>query len=529
MISNKKEKVLLLTVCFLFFLGIWHGYPFTNIVADEMFFSGSVLRSIDNHTFLPLPLDVPYGTLTFYISYIFISVGLLILFIFSGLKLYLLKLLVINNPFLVYFFSRLVSLSLAIFSIYFTNYTLKKYISDLRIRFLIMLLLFTNILVYIIFHTSKVWVLSTVLMLISFQSLVHLFESDQINKKYIWSAVIFAFLSFSNFPLMGINLIVLPLIYYRFRNNNEIKKTLYLSTCIGLSIFSIILLSNFHGVIEQVRSIIFDYILSKSAVEHNLTLYSSISSHIRKVVLLFPILIFTWIYLAITSKVKYKPLFNLSSFYFSLYIIIIILVDRWSIGDTSSLRYLFPIPFFLLYLFASYEIKLSKVLVTVVSISLLFLIPTIYFLSVSTSSHELVSYLKLNYSNNQNVVFINNVGVDAPIPENKNSYLLKKESECGSLCKETIKLDLHKDFKPYVVDAHTDNIKAKEVLKNLEKYYIERSPIIDPSYIFVKSFTNPGLEGQYFTADGAGNYWNISYFMIKRFGPDLYVYKRING
>lgn len=527
-LEKKLERLLILFLSLSLFIGIWHGYPFTNIVADEMFFSGSVLRSIEHHTALPLALDVPYGTLTFYISYIFISLCLVVIFILKSLDVEALKLFVIHNPFLVYFVSRLVSYVLAVLSIIGLNYFLKKYIVDYRYRLTLVFLLFTNILVNVIFHTSKVWVLSTVLMLLSFCSLVLVFDGDEKNtKKYIWYSVFFAFLSFSNFPFMGLNLLVIPIIAYKYRKHKEYRNTLIKSIIWGGLVFFLVLASNFSGIKEQIRSIIFDYSLSKGALEHNLSTFGSLLSHFKKIVLLFPIFIITWAYVAFTSKVKNKNLFKLSFLYLTIYIILIILVDKWSVGDQSSLRYLFPLPFFFTLILSSYEFGFKKMILIPVALSVVYFVPTLYYLSISTTSNNLVEYIKEVYASDADSVFVNNVGVDAPLPQNKKSYLLVKNNECGSLCKSTIKYDLENNFGPYVLDSHTDISKTNFLNNKSKIYFLERNSTTTKEYELVKSFTNPVKDNKYFSADSSGSYLDLSYFRVRNYGPNLYIYKKI--
>lgn len=528
--AERIEKIVLGLLSLTFIIGIWHGFPFTNVVADEMFFSGSVLRSIENYSILPLPLDVPYGTITFYISYLFISIGLLFISVFFLFDLSLLKLFIIDNPFIIYEIARLVSFCVAVISLFGINHFLKQYIADYRTRLTLLVLLFTNILVNIVFHTSKVWVLSTALQVASFYFLVRVFDepAEEKKKKYIWLCIIFAFLSFANFPLMGMNLIAIPIILYKYWSNQNIRRTLLRSALFGSIVFLALVLSNFSGVKSQVYSIIFDYTLSPRALIHNASIGLSTYLHLKKILVMFPLLLILLAYAIFRGKIKHRNLFFLSSFYLLLYVGLLIFIDRWSLVDKAALRYSFPVPFFLTFLIASFDIEWRKIFLLPVVISIIYLVPTLYFLSVPTTSHQAVSFIKTNFSADSEAVFFNLVGADTPIPQNKLSYELFKKEACGSLCQATIKYDLDKDFKPLtVLDAHTDEEKLREIIKNRAKYLVLRQTSSTPSLLEIASFKGPVVDLNYYSADNSGSYFDLSYFKLKRFGPNIYIYEEI--
>lgn len=526
--EQRTEKIVLLILSLCFFIGIWHGLPFTNVVADEGFFSGAVLRSMQSHTILPLPFQVPYGTLTFYLSYFVIAIGLGIKFIFTGFSLTELQLSVIQNPFTVYFMARLVSFVLAIFCLFGSNYVLKRYVSDYRTRLVIITTLFTNILVNIVFHTSKVWVLSTVLMLLSFYFLVRVFETDDSNsKKYIWFSIIFAFLSFANFPFMGMTLVCIPIIFYKYKNNRDFINTIITASLLGLLVFLLFFISNFSGIRAQVFSIIFDYTLSPGAKIYNASLGLSAFLHLKKILVMFPLLVLLSVYVFFKGKIKNRPLFLISTLYLVIYVVLLIVVDRWSTVDKAALRYSFPIPFLLAFFLSSFDFPWRKVLLVPAVLSVVYLVPTLYFLSVPTTSHETVSFVRTNFSTDSQVVFWNEVGADTPIPQNKSSYELFKAGDCASKCQATIKHNLESDFKPLVLDSHIDPNKLAGVLNGKAVYFVMRAASTTPSLKLRASFVGPVEDLNYYSADNSGSYFDLAYFNLKRFGPNIYIYEKI--
>lgn len=527
--ENIIEKVILFFISVSFLVGIWHGFPFTNIVADEMFFSGSVLRSMEAQTFLPLPFDVPYGTLTFYLSYIIIGFSLVILFPFAGFNVASLKFLVVESPYIVYFSSRLLSLFIALISLYLFNSVLKRYVCDYRNRLIIVFILFGNILVNLLFHTSKVWILSTFLYVVSFYFLVKFFEEREshIQKKYIWYSVVVSFLAFSNFPFMGVSLISIPIILFSKFNDKPLLKTLFFSSLVGLALFLLITLSNFSGIKSQVYSIIYDYSFSPGAKIYNLTLFESFISHFKKIFLMFPVLVFFGIYGLIKGKIKNTKLFWISLVYISTFTFILIFVDRWSVSPQSALRYLFPLPFFIAFFIASLEFDFKKILLVPVFIVFLYLVISLYYISIPTTSHEFFKFINNNFYSKEKAILINYVGVDAPLLLNKKTAVLFKDSECGSLCKITIKQDLQPNFNPLIIDYHTDNSKIPNFIDS-EVYLILRSATTSKDLELYTSFTNNVSDNAYYSLDSSGNYFDLSYFTLRNFGPNLYIYKKVS-
>ena len=523
--ENTIEKIVLGLISLSFFIGLWHGFPFTNVVADEMF-SGAVLRAMQSHSILPISGDVAYGTITYYLSYITIGIWLGIAWVFSGFDIVAVKFFIIQNPFIVYGLSRLVSFALAVFCLLGINFVLKKYVADYRNRLIIISLLFTNILVNILFHTSKVWILSTTLMLVSFYFLVKIFEEkDEIGiKKYICYSIISAFLAFANFPLMGITLVSIIILFYKYRSKVDYRNTIIKATLFGFLIFLLVVASNFSAIKSQVFSIIFDYSLSPWAKVHNASLGFSTYLHFKRIIIMFPLLILLSVYAFFRGKLKHHSLFFLSSFYLLVYVVILIVVDRWSIADKAFLRYSFPVPFFMAFIIASFDFSFRRILLIPVVISVIYLVPTLYLLSVPTTSHKAVNFIRTNFSSDSNAVFVNMI-VDTAMPRNKLSFELFEKEKCASLCKATIEYNLDKNFKPLVLDANTDPNKIDEAIKEKTLYFVLRAASSSPYLLKVASFTAPVEDTDYYSADNSGNYFAPVYFNLDRFGPNIYIYK----
>jgi hypothetical protein len=340
--------------------------------------------------------------------------------------------------------------------------------------------------------------------------------------------VILAFLSFANFPFMGMNLINIPILLYKFWSNKEYRKTLLKAVTLGGILFIAIVLSNFSGVRAQVFSIVYDYTFSPNAIKYNASIAFSTYLHLKKILVMFPLLVGLLAYLFVKSRVKHKNLFVLSSIYLILYVFLIIVVDRWSLVDKAALRYSFPIPFFITFLIVSFDIKWRKLLLVLPVISVLYLIPTLYYLSVGTTSHQAVRFIRESLSNSTNTVIYNKVGADTPVPINKSSYELFDANQCGSLCNAELEYNLEKDFKPVtVLDSHTNVAKLVNVMKGADQYYVLRSASTSPNLLLVASFRAPVLDLNYYSADNSGSYIDPLYFKLERFGPNIYIYKNL--
>src|SRR3989338_7415304 len=92
-----------------FFVGIWHGWPLTALVADEAYHVGGDLRAIAAHTILPLPGDVPYSTVAYLVSYFFTGAYLLLLLPFFAFNLSALQNFLLDHPEQLYVVTRAAS------------------------------------------------------------------------------------------------------------------------------------------------------------------------------------------------------------------------------------------------------------------------------------------------------------------------------------------------------------------------------------------------------------------------------------
>jgi len=519
------ERIVLVFLGLSFFVGTWHAFPMLNVVNDEMYYVGGVLRALENHTIVPIENDVPYGTLTYLSNYLFSIISLSALLPFFGLSLSALKMFLIQSPSVMYFSLRLLNSLFSIVLLYFVNKILQKELEDVRTRIFLLILLFTNIITTVILHTGKMWVLSTLLVVVSFhylyKSLNHdLYDNKEVSKRNIFLSIFFSFLALSNFPLNFYSLVCIPILVFYFRADRSLLKKIFVYVLVGFFVYVLITLFNFDSIRNQIVSIFSEYhpILVDASSELNFV--NSFYTYLVKLVFLFPLLILS-LFFSIKDGIKNKRMFAISSMYFWCYFFVIVLIANWTSDFRSSLRYLFPLGFFLVFIVSSLNIRFRKIYYVLGGVSVFFGLLTIYYLSVPTTYNEAFKWVNSELSS-QRVVIVNEVA-ELQLTKNKDSSLYTEDKFCASKCRNIITYDLNSDFTPLVID-----LTSKEYVfskKPEDFYYIKETLSEDGNMELVKSFTNKS--GVYHSVDyNLGNYFDLDYIRIRNLGKDIYIYKK---
>src|SRR3989344_9116811 len=206
------------------FVGIWHALPMLNVILDEQYFVGGVLRAIEMKSILPLATDVPYGTVTFYLNYVLQIPFLVILLAWKGFSIVSLKAYLVLHPETAYLVPRLLSAMLASAVALAYDRFLRSEGLPLVQRFAVLSVIFSTVIATVTLHTGKVWVLSSVLVGISalctYLALrAHIRGAQEpVYGPTFWS-IICAFVALANFPLVGVFLINIRLIFFVFCND----------------------------------------------------------------------------------------------------------------------------------------------------------------------------------------------------------------------------------------------------------------------------------------------------------------------
>lgn len=533
-VINKKRTIaewicIALLMCSLV-IGIWHAFPLVDLVNDEMYFVGGVLRAMEHHTILPSGASVPYGTLTYLLNYLFMIPVVVVLFVAFGFDILRLKLFLVQSPEYVYWTPRAVSALLGILIIFFLYKFLEEEIAEVKSRIFLMLLVFSNILVSLILHTGKVWVLSVFLALLSFYYLYHaILKKDDVDKKVpqknIFFSTLFSFLSLSNFPFNAFTLINIPLFLVIWWKDRETQRKLLKYVLMSFVIFIVISLMNFSGIKSQILSIFTGYrpIISEAQSVSNINIFESIILNTKKIFLVFPLFWLTLAYLVLKEKIRNKKLFALSVFYFFIYFLLISVVATWVVGTRDYLRYLMPLAFFFFFIIASFDVKMSWVLYIIGATSFIYWAFTLYYLSVPTTYNNAYKWIYENLNNTNNAI-INNVD-EFTLTRNKASSELVQEKYCAIKCKNTIKYNLNNDFYPLVIDDQSK--KDIKLDHDFNVYLVEGVRFVGENKTLVAQFKNNIDDSLYYLVDyNTGNYFDLKYFSIKNFGRNIYIYKQ---
>jgi hypothetical protein len=292
---NIKSATLFL-ICCSFFIGIWHAFPMLNVINDEMYYVGGVLRAIENHTVIPAVDDVPYGTVTYILNYVMTIFTLALSLVFFKFDIVSLKTYLIQNPSVMYLSLRVLSGLFSLCILYIVNKLLKKIVDDEKSRFFLIIILFTNIITAVLMHTGKMWVLSLLLVIVSFYFLYKALLEEELNRSMFLS-ILFSFLAVANFPLNIFSLINIPILFYNFRGRKDVLKKLFLYTLIGSVIFLVLTILNLSSIKNQVISIFTDYHPLVAGNDNSGGFFKSFFAYTYKLILLFPLFICTLILL----------------------------------------------------------------------------------------------------------------------------------------------------------------------------------------------------------------------------------------
>jgi hypothetical protein len=528
------ERVVLGALSLSFFVGIWHGFPSVTTIADEMFFVGGVLRAIEHHTLLPAFGDVPYGTVMYLISYLFSIPFLTTLFVFCGFSVIKLKVFLLTYPWVMYGFLRCVSATSGVLLLVFLNRFLRSIVVDTKTRLALLTLLFSTQLVNFIFHTAKVWVLSTVLLVGSFVYVYRALTAEQERsfvdaKKYSFYVVLASFLAFANLPIMGFALLSVPILFWNFRQNRELCLVLCRYIAFGVIIFIAITALNSSSISVQVGSIFKGYLADGSQSRELVSIPHSILLNLEKMVLLFP-LVFIIFLGNFRTTIANRRLFFLSLTYLITYVLLISIVARWSTTVYSFYRYLTPIAFFLVFLVSSLNLVGRRLVIGVAVFSFILLGVMLYRLSIPDLYQQLRIEL-ITEMNREGILLVNRAGSTLELPKNAHSYGLIRPEFCATRCIAEGLYGINRSFLPLVIDAQMSSTTL--TLQNLgligEVYvFTSTNRNVDTSLTLMKKFTNNTDDTFNYTADNIGSYFNSLLFSFTPFGSNIYVYKNRN-
>lgn len=509
------------------FIGIWHALPLTNIINDEMYFVGGVLRAMQAKSLIPLPGDVPYGLLTFWLNYLLFIAVLCVLFAVVGFKGAALKSFLVAQAGWLYLVPRSLNALAAGGVLFIVRDILQRAGVEKRTRTFLLFVLFTDLIVSAVLHTGKMWVVSIGLVLLSVCFLYRTVRSadPDMLRRDIFLSILFAFLAFANFPLCGFALIAIPLLFAFHRKDRRLVWAIGRSALIGAAVFVLLFLANAGNIISQVTDIFTVYhpIGAAAAVPHaGISVWQSFVLHATQALVLFPLLILV-IGVGAFRGVKDRLLFVIACSYTAVYFVLICILVTWSADLHANLRYLFPLgPFFAL-IAASLSLPVGRWMGVMCSISFIPYALFLFRLSVPTTYNQAVSWA-VSEPSLQGAVVVNQVGPRLDLPKDARSYRLTQEKFCGSKCHEALSSTDGPTAPFLVIDAESGTtLPAFEGA--VYRFTTSTEPLPGESLAWTAS--NGGDVRSAYEIDYAvGNYFDPTFYLIRRFGEMISVFRR---
>lgn len=524
--NDRNRYVILLVLATGSFIGIWHALPMLNVVGDEQYFVGGVLRAVEAKSIFPPYGDVPYGTLTFYANYLLQLPFLLILLVWKGFHLLALKTFLIMHPEVAYFVPRFLSAVLAALFVWRYEHFLRREGLSFVHRFVVLSVPLMTILSAVILHTGKMWVLSFILVMGSMLALYTTLTYR--SKRSIYWSILLACAAFANFPLAGLFLVVIPILLFIFRRDRILLRTTLCASILGgvgvLAVFAV----NYKNIFYQIRDIFTKYHPlvenAQTTLLPHASLFPSIILHTQQILVAFPLVLLLLVVAVFRRAIANKLLFYLSLGYAVLYVAVLMLLATWSGELGTYLRYLFPLGFLFSAMIASFEYgRLRTTFVGFLIIQIGIYIYLLFLLSVPTTFNNAHDYVVQNYSS-QHVLIYNDI-VELELPQNAQSALLVQDRYCGSKC-QYLRTSSTTLFAPVVVN-YQSSLEKVQPTDFAKRYWIQSSRLAtacagEPIAIFQTGAT----DGGYFSIEyNLGNYFLPDFWHLSRLGKNIYIYQ----
>lgn len=339
-------------------IGIWHGFPLTDIFADETYFAYAPLLALKTGNLLPEHL--PYGTFTYLLLLPLQAIAMGITWVIAWSRGMSLEQLLFAWPFLAYLAPRLLNAALyvciAVITMRAFGIEKKEEKPYARPLLLIMLL---NTTLLLVAHSGKMWMTSIVLVFLAGMALP---ASPLLS-------VLLSSLAFGNFPIMGVFWMasIATAIGIRRKKKQSVAPVLAIAVAVPLLIMAI----NVDGVLFQIDDILTNFTGIHSdavAVEgvsaavlsflslHTLTLWT----FLLKLAVVAPFCVLALLIL-LRRKRTNNARFRYACIGATLYLLGLAFLFNPAPDDGGSVRYLSPFIIALLLIATSVELKKSRV------------------------------------------------------------------------------------------------------------------------------------------------------------------------
>lgn len=520
-------------------IGIWFALPMLNVVNDEMYFVGGVLRAMQHHTLIPLLYDVPYGTLTFYLNYLFQIPFLLILLVVNAGHLSGVFTELILHPEYGYLVARLVSAGIAIgFAFWFERFLRDECVPTLQ-RAAVLSVPFMTILPAAVFHTGKMWVLSSVLVMMSLCLLyrsIRRYQAGDAGASHTDArlSILLSAAAFANFPLTGLFLVTVPIFLIAFRKDRAAVRNVLVSAGWGGALVGVVAALNFRNIIFQITDVFTHYHPIGAAVAQaggtHISTLSSLVLHTQEVLFLFPLVLLVIMYALLRNAISNRLLFFISAGYALLYFCVVVVLVTWASDTAGYLRYLFPLAFFFSGMVAALDYKkLRPIFLFFCIVQVVVYGYVLYLLSVPTTFNVAATYVAQTYQAEERTLIYNNLG-DLDLPRNTRSAFLIQEKFCASKCQYFRTASTTGTFLPAVAGEQSDwsRVRPKDFSSFVwvDDHLLSNSCAGTPATIFASGATDE----QFVSIEhNLGNYFAPRFWHLSRLGKNMYLYQISSG
>ena len=519
------HRLLLAATALVSVTGIFHALPLVNVVADEMYYVGGVFRALAAGSPLPLPGDVPYGTLTFFLNYALQLPFLAALLILGGLDLSSLRELLSMHPEIAYVVPRLASALVAVlFALFYERFLREEGIGMLS-RLAAFAVLFLSLLPLAIFHTGKMWVFSFSLaaaaLLYAYRALRlrHDTGNPRMRRALLLSLPL-ASLAAANFLFAGIALLIGPVLFYVFRNSRAARTALVRSSGIAAALFLLALVLNGENMLSLVGLVFTSYHpLDADAAVFQIGFFHSLGLHAYQLLAAFPLALAALLVGFRRKLIGNRLLLTVALGASALYLFALSFLATWYDDPALYFRYSFPFAFLLSMTVAALSWErmrgalaafLAAHVVTGGFLLLLLATPTTY-----NAARE---YLLGIPSDGTTLLYEDVVEVDLPL--DSGSAVLLKDEFCGSRCAYA-REHLYAPGGPVSISEQST---SDVPLSGFDRFLVLRGSSVVPVCAgeTVATFRSGGPDSALFTVErGIGSYFRPEFWSLQRLGENL--------
>ena len=508
-----------------FFVGVWYAFPMPDVFLDAWAYGGGVLRALEAHSIFPGP-DVLYGTLTFYVNYVFTVVVLAIGLLFNGFHISTLKEAFIFHPEYSLLIPRITSALVTVALMLFVYRFLKEHVSSVVHRLALLMLVFGNVLTAVMTRSGKMWVLSTALGVVSFVYLYQSMTQEVKNGrpgKYALISVLAAFLALANFTFAFIYLINIPLILYIFPKTKASLLRLFYIVATGTAVCLAVFATNAKNIIAQFMDVFSVHESAGGEIPYliRMTIPESIWMHFVQVVEALPLLIVLLLILAfaVRSKLQDKKLAYLSLIYLAAYFVLVSVVSRWSAEPGLHIRYVWPVIFPLFFLVVAFRPPARWVSAAFLGVGMLVYAYSVFLLSTPSTYNSAYDHVVSTYGSQS--IRIESQVRQLALPMNKRSYSLLAPGACGSACQYRLAGQSDIAFAPTVVTMFAATSSVAE-LPPADIIVTERDI---QGCMFLARFGNAVKDEEFFDVEhNLGRVLLPTFYGLRQLGRNIYIY-----